>query len=515
MVAEILRDMIVASTLLVGVTAFFVRAVQSASCHSSLWEASLATMVLVPILSTILPRWPLLAGAQSELAAGVVLDPQGATGGGFGSWLWLGWLLGAVAVAVPLGLSATRLRRWLRVDIAESSPLLTRELALCARMLRMPVPRLLVCGSSMPCTVGLIRPAIVLPRDSLRWSRRRVRAVMLHELAHVGRRDHHYQVVAQLAQVLFWFQPLVWYASRRYHVEREHACDDLVLTSGMRPSGFAEELVSIARRFGVAQGLPAMCRPGELKRRVVAILDERADRRRMSAVRTGTMYVGLAVIAAVASTMVVRDQDTFHYVVELEIDPSDATLRLHSDSAQRVNIAGERRQNVLVRATLVARADDPGEAASMLSEVVIHSDPTLAAIGPTGTWWVNYEIAVPRQYDVTITGDDPDIDLRHVTGAITFDLDGGAVRLGGLGGQVQGYSRTGEIRAVLTGETWRGRGLSLRSETGPIRIAISKNYSAEVDVLSGVQTRAPLVLGRGGPRIDAYSESGTVTLAQR
>ena len=91
--------------------------------------------------------------------------------------------------------------------------------------------------ASMPMAAGIFTPSVLMPEDANRWPLERLRIVLLHELAHVKRRDCLTHVIAQLACALHWFNPLAWIAARHIRTERERACDDLVLACGTRGSG--------------------------------------------------------------------------------------------------------------------------------------------------------------------------------------------------------------------------------------------------------------------------------------
>jgi hypothetical protein len=95
------------------------------------------------------------------------------------------------------------------------------------------------------------------------------------------------QVIARLASVVHWFNPLVWVADARLRVEQERACDDLVLATGMRGSDYAGHLYEIAQasRAGAfpAWVTLAMARSSQLEARMRAILDHTRNRWRPSA----------------------------------------------------------------------------------------------------------------------------------------------------------------------------------------------------------------------------------------
>lgn len=148
----------------------------------------------------------------------------------------------------------------------------------------------------MPLTFGTIAPTIVLPASADEWTDDRRRAVLLHELAHVARRDCLVQRIAACACALYWPHPGVWWAAKRLRIERELACDDRVLGSGAAARDYAGHLLEIAHAFGEAPA-PAtalgMARARQLERRLLAILDEARNRAALGRVRA-SVFVAVA-----------------------------------------------------------------------------------------------------------------------------------------------------------------------------------------------------------------------------
>jgi len=126
-----------------------------------------------------------------------------------------------------------------------------------------------------PMTWGVLRPVILLPKTSLAWTRERMQAVLLHELAHVRRRDSLTQSLSLLICALYWPNPLIWLGGRALRREAEIAADDAVLSSGMRPSAYAGELLQLASEFrghGLAVSGVSMAGRSSLEARVKAVL---------------------------------------------------------------------------------------------------------------------------------------------------------------------------------------------------------------------------------------------------
>lgn len=140
---------------------------------------------------------------------------------------------------------------------------------------------LLCDGVRVPLAAGW-RPVILLPPDWERWSRPQQRAVLLHELSHVRRRDVPFTIIAHIVCALYWFHPAVWRLARALRYHAEEACDDRVLSSGVRSSDYAELLMRVAAAACGGRTRPSLApslsAPWGLRRRLAAVLDADRDR---------------------------------------------------------------------------------------------------------------------------------------------------------------------------------------------------------------------------------------------
>lgn len=133
---------------------------------------------------------------------------------------------------------------------------------------------------NVPLTFGARRSTIVLPFAAKSWPEEELTSALRHELEHVRREDWVLQILARVAAAIYWPNPLVWLALKRFFVEAERACDDAVVASGRAAEGYAEQLVALARRSSRAEALPAlaMASPSRLALRVCALLDPKQRR---------------------------------------------------------------------------------------------------------------------------------------------------------------------------------------------------------------------------------------------
>ena len=128
----------------------------------------------------------------------------------------------------------------------------------------------------MPLTIGIFRASIVLPQDCSAWTHSKLEIVLAHELAHVERRDILWHLVMRIACCVAWFNPLIWRAAKSAFAERERACDDRVLQSGVAATAYGQTLVEIAAgitgRFHALSGIVSIAEP-PLQLRLRSILD--------------------------------------------------------------------------------------------------------------------------------------------------------------------------------------------------------------------------------------------------
>jgi TonB family protein len=100
---------------------------------------------------------------------------------------------------------------------------------------------------AVPLTCGVFRPLVLLPESAGGWDEMRLRAVVLHERAHVRRRDCLAKHLAQWSRALLWWHPLAWIVAARLDREQELACDAAVLASGIPADDYANVLLDAAR----------------------------------------------------------------------------------------------------------------------------------------------------------------------------------------------------------------------------------------------------------------------------
>lgn len=286
---------------------------QSAAFDHLLWTSALALCVLMPLAALLLPSHSI-----ATLQAGILqVSSQSSSSTPnltLTSILLALWLIGGSCVLTRELLAAVGLSRWRRHarPLASAHWIATLAHTSAARGLDDRGMRVLESQNiASPCTWGVLRPVLLLPTAGDAWTESARRSALLHELAHVQRRDALSTLIARLACAVHWYNPLVWLAAERVRSLQERACDDAVLSAGAMPSEYAQFLLDVAAHVSglsrPAHAVIGMAHCSSLRTRIVAILDPAATRSQPQRLRVlaacGSLFA-FTVLLATASVAV-------------------------------------------------------------------------------------------------------------------------------------------------------------------------------------------------------------------
>jgi len=250
---------------------------QNSGARFAIWFSALLAVVALPFLSGLG-----LGGAHVP-----VLQPGNQHGelilsSSWAYYLFAAWGAGAALslLGVSVGLWRVRQirRQCLAVDLATLDPAISGILR--AFSSRRPVKLCVSNDVAVPAAIGFFQPAIVFPAGLLpQLSPEEIRVILLHELAHLRRWDDWTNLGQKIVKAVFFFQPVVWWIENRLTLEREMACDDIVLAQTASPRAYASSLISFAEKLRYARGLALaqalVSRVCQMSLRVAHILDVR------------------------------------------------------------------------------------------------------------------------------------------------------------------------------------------------------------------------------------------------
>ncbi len=268
------------STLLVSVVALVAVLLRRAApaVRYWLWQIVAIKLLLMPFWTMVVPLPSLLpeATVASEPAVSMAIDVVSISGPplvpvspavpafdvtlqptappsmlsqiSWQSWLLAVWL---VVVAIQIARVAWQLRRLgalLGDAHTADDKLVTQTGEVSERLgLRHPPKVVLTSADVSPFVCGIFRPTLVLPASlSASLEPEQLEQVLLHELAHLKRRDLVWGWTAEAARVFYFFHPLVHWVGYRLRLERELACDQAAMSaSGAGAPAYAETLLRV------------------------------------------------------------------------------------------------------------------------------------------------------------------------------------------------------------------------------------------------------------------------------
>jgi len=120
------------------------------------------------------------------------------------------------------------------------------ELTLTQLKINKTVKIFLSSKVNVPLVIGFFKPVVLFPVAlATQLDLKQVEAILIHELSHIRRNDYLINLVKTCIETLLFFNPFVWLTTKFIHIEREHACDDLVVNFTGTPLTYAHALLKL------------------------------------------------------------------------------------------------------------------------------------------------------------------------------------------------------------------------------------------------------------------------------
>lgn len=265
----------------------------------------LAASAPVPAVASV--SRPAPVPKRPRLSATELLRPVGT----LVCMVWLAGIFFATGRAIVF---LVRFKRWQQTIVtADSAPLLEAARWAARRAgLRHEIAVFRCDVLPAPVTFGLFRPRVAVPDDiESGLTLDQLRVVLLHEMAHIARRDLWTGLLQQANQLLMWWNPLVRIVNRRLSDLREQICDDIATRELPLAREYAATLVQIAERCVERLPVPATLgigsSPGQLEIRIRRIVSSpRAKCFRLNGRAAIGVSIAAVLMAATALSAQVR-----------------------------------------------------------------------------------------------------------------------------------------------------------------------------------------------------------------
>jgi len=130
--------------------------------------------------------------------------------------------------------------------------------------------------AKVPMVVGHLKPLILIPVGLLTaMSAEEIEAILVHELAHIRRSDYLVNLLQNLLEIIFFFNPAVLWLSSLIKTERENCCDDIAVSQSSNKVNYIKALVACQEYNRQPSSALAMALNGKntpLKTRVTRII---------------------------------------------------------------------------------------------------------------------------------------------------------------------------------------------------------------------------------------------------
>ena len=279
----------------------------------------------------------------------------------------IGWIVGVAALSLwYLGgwCQLQRLRRIGTKSVADGVIEKTSELAN-----RLGINRCVHIAESalvqVPTVIGWLKPIILLPASALTGlDEIQLKAMIAHELAHIKRCDYLVNIAQTVVEILGFYHPAVWWASRQIRVERENACDDIAVNLLQNRTEYAKALFSMEEIRAKQLNLAVAANGAPLTNRIHRLIGNKSEQHPKSgwvpSVITILLVTALLITTAMAmsnktSPAITHEQlQKLFEVYSTQIQTIDATFTLQRRNTTKTSIDLKwDRETFFVNASLV------------------------------------------------------------------------------------------------------------------------------------------------------------------
>ncbi|MDE3152042.1 MAG: DUF4097 family beta strand repeat protein [Gemmatimonadota bacterium] len=229
------------------------------------------------------------------------------------------------------------------------------------------------------------------------------------------------------------------------------------------------------------------------------------------------------------------DRARYCDVRQFTVDHPAESVHIDAGPNGGVNVFGWDKPSMLVVAKIQTNADDDAAAKDLAGQLRITANESrVESNGPSNErhrgWSVSYDVYLPTQRAVDVSTRNGGVSVERVTGHLDLSTVNGGIHLTDVAGDVRAETTNGGVSAALSGTTWTGQGLDLRTTNGGVTLEIPTGYNARLEtgtVNGGFSTDFPITvqgsfrkristtLGSGGPLIRATTVNGGVRIRTR
>jgi TonB family protein len=278
------------------------------------WQAILAAAVMLPLLQSLVDRDDDVAPTMLAMLVSAVPIETVTNATSMAEWLVIVIVSGAAMRLLWLGVGIARLRGIIRRASADRSldPLLSDV----SSTLQTTATVALTDDVESPATVGIRRPLILLPRRVLGLPASVQRAVLVHELLHVRRRDWLHAIAEEVWCALLWFHPAARMIASRLSLARETVVDEAAILVTRDRSAYAEALLAFAN--------PEPHLPG-----VAAFIGRRHLSQRISLITEGVVMSRSRIVASLVTAIAISAAATVSAAVTFPMTATQASTQVY------------------------------------------------------------------------------------------------------------------------------------------------------------------------------------------